>query len=151
MSVALQTSELSPEAIALIKAGTPSPQSLRRPLDLSVTNTVAAETKVLGQDRETEQWSRQDSSANPMQPGTIALANETPATPRLGEKPSDEGKTISAAAGASFVSMTVRVPSGLPIRLLRAATDRKINQQSPFTQQEIVAQALEQWLRTHGY
>ena len=48
-------------------------------------------------------------------------------------------------------SMTVRLPADIPPKLLRAATDRKIAKQRPFTQQEIVAEALAQWLRKNGY
>jgi hypothetical protein len=149
MSVALQTTDLPSEAIALIKAGTPKPQRLPRALELPVKNTVSAETNAPDENHETEPQSDQDANSNPMRPGSITLANEVAATARLGERPSGGGNMIPAAC-ASSVSLTVRVPSGLPLRLLRAATDRKINQQSPFTQQEIVAQALEQWLQTHG-
>jgi len=50
-----------------------------------------------------------------------------------------------------LVSITVRVPRGVPPGLLLAAVDRKLNRQRPWTQQEIVAEALTDWLRQHGY
>jgi len=50
-----------------------------------------------------------------------------------------------------LVAVTVRVPHDVPHRLLLASVDRRLKRQRPCTQQEIVAEALEQWLRTHGY
>ena len=52
---------------------------------------------------------------------------------------------ISPAPGS--VSMTFRVPAGLASKLVRAATERKLNGQRPFTQQEIVTEAVSAWLR----
>lgn len=150
MSVALQTTDLPAEALSLIKAGTPRPRSLSRAIDPPAEKTAVAELPAPSQTRQTEPPSGQDQNANFARPAVVAFANELPVTPRLPEKPADVSKPTSATS-ASSVAITVRVPSGLPNRLLRATTDRKINQQSPFTQQEIVAQALEQWLQTHGY
>ena len=45
-----------------------------------------------------------------------------------------------------IVSITVRLPSSLPLRLLRASVERKLQRKHPFTQQDIVAAALQQWL-----
>jgi hypothetical protein len=45
-----------------------------------------------------------------------------------------------------IVSITVRLPSSLPLRLLRASVERKLQRKHPFTQQDIVAEALQQWL-----
>ena len=52
---------------------------------------------------------------------------------------------------ASLVSLTVRVPRAVPPGLLLASVDRKLKRQRPWTQQEIVAEALSQWLKRHGY
>jgi len=54
-------------------------------------------------------------------------------------------------AEAGLVSITVRVPRSVPPGLLLASVDRKLNRQRPWTQQEIVAEALTGWLRQHGY
>ena len=51
----------------------------------------------------------------------------------------------------SFVPMTVRVPTKIPEALLKAASDRKLRKAKPFTQQDIVAEALQNWLQKHGY
>ena len=53
--------------------------------------------------------------------------------------------------GAGTVSITVRLPGSLPARLLRASVERKLRREIPFTQQEIVAEALTAWLQQHGY
>lgn len=44
------------------------------------------------------------------------------------------------------VSMTFRLPAELSSRLLRASLDRKLKRERPFTQQDIIAQALALWL-----
>lgn len=51
----------------------------------------------------------------------------------------------------SLVSLTVRVPRVVPPGLLLASVDRKLKRQRPWTQQEIVAEALTHWLSQHGY
>ena len=52
---------------------------------------------------------------------------------------------------AGLVSLTVRVPRVVPPGLLLASMDRKLKRQRPWTQQEIVAEALTHWLKSHGY
>ena len=54
-------------------------------------------------------------------------------------------------AEAGLVSLTVRVPRIVPPGLLLASVDRKLVRQRPWTQQEIVAEALTHWLQEHGY
>ena len=44
------------------------------------------------------------------------------------------------------VSMTFRLPAELPAALLRAAMERKLRGELPSTQQDIVAQAVREWL-----
>ena len=43
------------------------------------------------------------------------------------------------------VSVTFRLPSELSVRLLRVSLDRKLKRQKPFTQQDILAEALAVW------
>jgi len=47
--------------------------------------------------------------------------------------------------------MTFRLPAELPDALLRASMDRKLRHVAPWTQQDIVAEALEAWLNRRGY
>ena len=48
------------------------------------------------------------------------------------------------------VSMTFRLPTELPAVLLRVAMERKLRREEPFTQQDIVALALREWLERNG-
>ena len=48
------------------------------------------------------------------------------------------------------VSMTFRLPTELPAALLRVAMERKLRREEPFTQQDIVAEALREWLERNG-
>ena len=48
------------------------------------------------------------------------------------------------------VSMTFRLPAELPAALLRAAMERKLRGEPPCTQQDIVAQAVREWLERNG-
>jgi len=49
------------------------------------------------------------------------------------------------------VSLNVRIEPHISTALLRASMERKIQRLSPFTQQDIVAEALALWLKTHGF
>jgi hypothetical protein len=54
-------------------------------------------------------------------------------------------------AEAGLISLTVRVPRTVPPGLLLASVDRKLKRRRPWTQQEIVGEALTLWLKEHGY
>ncbi|MCX6924864.1 MAG: hypothetical protein NT154_16880, partial [Verrucomicrobia bacterium] len=60
MSVALQTTELPAEAIALIKAGSPKPRSLSRALEPPAVEEAVVELPAQSQTRETEPRLGQD-------------------------------------------------------------------------------------------
>ena len=87
-------------------------------------------------------------------------------TPRVSESPapvsphSGEASSLSAAVAEEFPTpvptasqsaITVRLPAELPAALLRVAFERRLKRQRPFTQQEIVAEALRDWLERHGW
>ena len=48
------------------------------------------------------------------------------------------------------VSMTFRLPAELPSVLLRVAMERKLRGERPCTQQDIVAQAVREWLERNA-
>jgi len=121
MSAALQTSGLSAEAVALIKEGTPKPQT-QTPLISNVAATV------------------QSRPAPTPRPTTKAQQAAKP-------KPQKE----RAAETVSLVSMNFRVPASIPAGLLKASSERKIRKTRPFTQQDIIAEALTAWLQKNGY
>ncbi|WP_395745102.1 hypothetical protein [Prosthecobacter sp.] len=59
-------------------------------------------------------------------------------------------------AGQSFtmagvVSLNVRIEPEISTALLRASMERKIQRLDPFTQRDIVAEALALWLKANGY
>ena len=65
--------------------------------------------------------------------------------------PPSNGIHIAAPApvevsSVGTVSMTFRLPSELSSRLIRMSVERKLKRQPPFSQQDIVADALTQWL-----
>lgn len=60
-------------------------------------------------------------------------------------------KSVEAPSDGATVSITVRVPCEVPRGLLLASADRKLKRQRPWTQQEIVAEALVGWLKNHGF
>lgn len=51
----------------------------------------------------------------------------------------------------AIVSMTFRLPAPVVARLARVAAERKLQRERPFSQQDIVAVALEEWLQRQGY
>ena len=129
MSAALQTVELLPEAVALIKEGSARPMatpSFEKPV------SPHAEPKVV--EKEIIELAE---TATTERPGAVKSK-----VPR--EKPEPD-------PAPQIVSMTVRVPAELPNALLRVAVERKLQRQKPCTQQEMVACAIRDWLRRNGY
>lgn len=132
MSDALRIAELSPEALALIKAGTPSPTIqktiLTRPLeDRSVVSRSDASTR----DPVESTKARSGIVSKPKASRQAELADQT--------------------CRPGLVSLSVRVPAEIPDALVRASADRRIKRQRPFTHQDITVEALTLWLRKNGY
>ena len=141
MSQALQPVDLSPQAMALIREGTPKSHRASEP---------------------TPHIARREPSTLETSVVQLAPADPVPVTPPVAapQKPVREAPLRAKASSApptphphlpSTVSMTVRVPGDLSTRLLRAATDRKLDRLSPWTQQAMVTEAIVQWLRQNGY
>jgi hypothetical protein len=116
---ALMTPQITPEAYALIKEGTPKPQT--------PAIVVAAPEKP-----------QETATDKPVREPAIESAR-----PRTQKEREPEV--------VSFTPMTVRVPSKIPAALLKAASERKLQKNKPYTQQDIVAEALQVWLQKHGY
>ena len=51
----------------------------------------------------------------------------------------------------AIVSMTFRLPAPLAGQLVGVATERKLQRERPFTQQDIVVEALRQWFMRNSY
>ena len=146
MSEALRTIELPPEAVAVIKEGTPRPFS-------AVTKPVLVNDLT---DRGGHASPGPSPSAE-VRVSACATVEERPVrgSDGTGFRAAKPKRTREAepepAATSSNVSLTVRVPSEIPLRLLRVSTDRKIGKVRPCSQQEIVAEALMEWLKKHNY
>ena len=116
MSDALQPASLPPEAIALIKQGTPKPQT---------------ETPLMA----------------PAKPREISAPV---ATSVVESQPKPRAKKEQAATTSPLVSACVRLPADLSQALLKTSLERKMNKTRPFTQQDIIAEALQIWLQKNG-
>ena len=57
-----------------------------------------------------------------------------------------EQQVVEQAPSSGTVSMTFRLPSQLSAHLVRVSVERKLKREPPFSQQDIVAEALTQWL-----
>lgn len=130
MSAALQTvEELPPAAIAFIKEGTPKPRIERQ------------------ENSESRSLDEPPLEAAAAQNGRAVVAPEEPA-PRRRTEVRREDLTIPVDV---MVGLSFRVPFELQQGLLRMSSDRKLKRQSPWTQQEIAAEALAAWLKKQGY
>ena len=127
MSAALQTPELPPEAWALIREGTPRPQR-EKPVRV-------------------ESIPRADSGATPVEPSDDSTEVETSKPVRARSTPARE---VEPLPPAGLAHLSVRLPAEIPQALLRASLDRKLKRQKPWTQQDIVAEALGQWFKRNG-
>jgi hypothetical protein len=56
----------------------------------------------------------------------------------------------SALTETPRITQTYRLPQGLVHDLIRASTDRKLARKKPWAQQDIVAEAVREWLNKHA-
>lgn len=132
MSQALRTVELPTEALDLIRAGTPQP----------VTNRPSVVPPKV-----------EPSAPSTERKATIAstLADDTEPAPEEEVTKTARSRVKETEASGLIVTASFRLPAEIPNALLRASVDRKIKKLKPWTQQEIVAEALTQWLKRNGY
>jgi hypothetical protein len=92
-------------------------------------------------------------SATPTPEAPVAA----PVQPAGGREPRREATGLrlplseEAEPDAGLIAITVRVPHGVPSALLLASVDRKLKRHRPWTQREIVSEAITHWLKEHGY
>ena len=118
LSVALQTTNLDPEAVAFVQAGQSKPRA-----ELHEVAPVPREPPPVPE---------------PITPGRP----EPPGLHWNGEPAADPE--------AGLMTLSVRVPRSLPSSLLLASVDRKLKRQRPWTQQDIVAEAVREWLERNA-
>ena len=85
----------------------------------------------------------------PTEPAPAARANLATVTVPVAIPAASESAFIHSPLPAERrapVSMTFRLPAELPSALLRVAMERKLRGEPPCTQQDIVAQAVREWL-----
>jgi hypothetical protein len=78
----------------------------------------------------------------------VAAEKGSQARPELRVRQVEE---FAAEPEAGLVALTVRVARTVPPGLLLASVDRKLKRLRPWTQQEIVTEAIHLWLKNHGY
>ena len=89
----------------------------------------------------------------PPAPAPAARANLSPVTLPPAVPAASEAAFVHSPLPAERrapVSMTFRLPAELPTALLRGAMERKLRGEPPYTQQDIVAQAVREWLERNG-
>ena len=67
------------------------------------------------------------------------------------EPPVQQAQMMSGFSMPGVVSLNTRIDPEISAALLTASMQRKIQRQQPFTQQDIVAEALRMWLKSHGF
>lgn len=129
MSVALKTAELNGEALEFIRQGKPR-ATAPVPLEAEGANKTSSEPTA--------------------EPAAIELPERRPA-----EEPSIPRRTpASKRAGPireTMVGLSFRVPAGIHHALMCASFDRKLAREEPWTQQEIAAEAIGNWLKKQGF
>jgi hypothetical protein len=127
MSAGLQTVSLPPDAISLIREGNPAPKA---------AHPVIARTEL------------KEGADPPLQKAESARITEKVDVPLtdLGKVAKTRGKE-SLPLEEPTVSRSFRLPESIPTALLRVATERRINRVQPWTQEEIVTEAITDWLK----
>ncbi len=146
MTAALQSAvELPPEALALIKAGTPKPQSANPLVTPQELERPFAATPVAVAPPETEESTPVAESSPQLEPSRPALSPRRPRGRPKGSV-SREGEE-----GVRLVGTSYRLPEDLVFRVMKASAERKIRRMHPWAQQDLVADALNAWLKAAGY
>ena len=87
----------------------------------------------------------------PSQPTQTVSEKPAPKLSHSDSEPPVELPTHPRVPVTGVVSVNVRIEPDIGEALLRASLERKMNRVQPFTQKDIVAEALSQWLKKAGY
>jgi hypothetical protein len=143
MTAALQSpADLPPEALALIKAGTPKPLSSNPVVTPPQAESPVPVPSPVAVSRESAP------SAADSFPTQQQHAEVTPRRPR-GRPKGAVSRTVEE--GVRLVGTSYRLPEELVFRVMRASAERKIRRIHPWAQQDVVAEALNAWLKSAGY
>lgn len=86
--------------------------------------------------------------------GDAPPSSEPSDPPLTAEKPKSAAKPVATRAEErpeAAVPVTYRLPERLVKAMIAASAERKIEKNKPWTQQDMAAQAIEEWLRKHNY
>lgn len=119
----------SPEARDFIQAGTPKPQFVQT--DSKEESVEDAPATGLSETKAVEQRSEAEQPAKKRMPKQVPEEEEESPLPIR-------------------VPQTYRLPQRLVEDLARAAIERKIKRRKPWSQQDIVAEAIGEWLNHHA-
>ena len=143
MTAALQSpADLPPEALALIKAGTPKPLSSNPVVTPPQAESPASVPSPVAISRE---------SAPPAADSLPVQQPNAEVTPR---RPRGRPKGAVSRVGEEAVRLvgtSYRLPEDLVFRVMKASAERKIRRIHPWAQQDVVAEALNAWLKSAGY
>ncbi len=124
MCEALQTGKRSDEAVAFVTGATkPSNNERRSPVQQPGLSATAE-------------------SKTPTNPGCLISQTNNLPTALAGDLPGSVPGTVS---------MTFRLPADLSARLIRVSAERKVRRERPFSQQDIIIEALTEWLYQHRH
>jgi hypothetical protein len=118
---------VSPEARDFIEAGTPKPQFLQA---------------------QPEEEGEESTALVPEPAKTVIASVEKKEIPIPAPAPVVHQPTVEIPLPV-LVPQTFRLPQRLVEDLARAAIERKIKRRKPWSQQDIVAEAIKEWLRKH--
>ena len=82
-------------------------------------------------------------------PTTAPAMNPPPPLPHQKTMAVEPPPSLSVVVPA-IVSVTFRLPARLSVRLASVSAGRKLQRERPFSQQDIVATALDEWLKRHA-
>jgi hypothetical protein len=99
--------------------------------------------------------SERRSMANALSPEKVAFLRGETTQPRPApeEEPAERKvqRVSPAPAGRERVTVTVRLEPEVADALSQASAERKVKRLEPYTQQDIIGDALKQWLQNAGF
>lgn len=126
MSVALKTAELSGEALEFIRQGKPGATASPEPDRVNIASSEITDSSAT-------------TAASEQRSEETSLPRRSPASKRVN------------AIRETMVGLSFRVPASIHHALMCASFDRKLAREEPWTQQEIAAEAIGNWLKKQGF
>jgi hypothetical protein len=143
MTAALQSPvDLPPEALALIKAGTPKSLSANPVVTSPQSEPPVPVPPPVAIPRE---------SALPANDSVPVEQSPMEGSPRRSRGRPKGSVSRPGGEAERLVGTSYRLPEDLVFRVMKASAERKIRRIHPWAQQDLVAEALTAWLKEAGY